>query len=136
MLAGAGVSLPADGGTCKPKCNKKWNSAPEFAARLGGFAFARQSPFPGERVADNGVEVVELRAPVERRPHARDIGHQRGRIAGAPCRDCDRKIALADAPHRLDYLEYRSAVAVAAIECCACAVTPQIGKRRRMRARE
>ena len=53
-----------------------------FGVRRRGVALARQPLFPGERMGDDGVEILELRAPVERRADAVDIGHQRGRIAG------------------------------------------------------
>src|SRR6185503_14975638 len=81
-----------------------------------GGAFGRQAALPGERMADDGVEVVELRPPVERRLDAGDVGDQRGRIAGPAAGALDREIAADRAPHRVDHLEHRGAAAVAAIE--------------------
>ena len=96
----------------------------------------RQPPFPGQRVGDDGIEIVELRPPVERRVDARHIGDQRGRITGAAAGNLDGKFAPAGAAHRLDHLEYRMAVAVAAVERGARAAAAQMRERRKMRARE
>src|ERR1039458_7095918 len=87
-------------------------------------------------MADDGVEVLELRAPVERSANAIDIGHQRGRIARSPSANLYDKIASADPPHRVDHLEHRRSATVAAVEGGALAAAAQIAKRGRMRPRE
>src|SRR6476661_7814090 len=93
-----------------------------------GGPLVRQPALPGERMADDGVEVVELRPPVECRLDAGHVGDQRGRIAGPAAGALDRKVAADRAPHRLDHLEYRGAAAVAAIEGRAGAPAAQIGE--------
>jgi len=46
-------------------------------------------------MGNDGVEVLELRPPVERRSDTVDIGHQRRRVAGAAGADLDREIVPA-----------------------------------------
>src|ERR1700674_4794385 len=112
------------------RANFAWRSAG------GAFAAAQQPPFPCQRMGDDGVEVLELRAPIESRANALDIGHQGRRIAGAASAYLHREVATACTPHRIDYLEHRRPAAIAAVECRAGAAAPQIGERRRMRTRE
>src|SRR3569832_122495 len=77
---------------------------------------AGQLAFPGERMRDDRVEVLELRLPVEARMDALDIGDQRRRIAVAARRDVDLEVDSADALDRGDHLEHQGAAAIAADE--------------------
>ena len=61
-----------------------------------GLQQLRQLVFPGQRVGDDGVEVLEAGLPVERRVNTGNVSHQGGRIARAPPFDLDREIDAAD----------------------------------------
>src|SRR6478736_5800092 len=55
--------------------------------RPGGLVRAREAAFPGERMRDDGAEIVVLRHPAQHRANARGVRHDCGRIAGAPSRE-------------------------------------------------
>ena len=74
-----------------------------------------QRLFPRKRVGYDGVDVVELRLPAEFRPGALGIGDDRRRIARPPAADAHVEIVADDALHRVDHLQHRIALAVAAI---------------------
>src|SRR5487761_2623114 len=115
MLAGADVPCLLTADFSSQKQVKRRNlplECPERSGR-GGFALSWQPAFPGEGMGDDGVEVLELRTPIERRTDAPDVGHQRRRIARPPAGDLDRKVAAAGALDRLDHLEHRRAVPIA-----------------------
>src|SRR5262249_36873299 len=82
----------------------------------GILAPPRQLLFPGERVSDDGVEILESGAPGQRSINAVDIGDQRRRVAGAAVGDIDAEITPTDAADRGDDLEHRGAAAVTAVE--------------------
>src|SRR5579885_342189 len=68
--------------------------------RLGARTLALgEQIFPCQRMGDDSIEVVVLRAPSESRADARDIGNQRGGIAGAARSETDREVVSA---HALD----------------------------------
>ena len=85
---------------------------------------------------NDGVEVLELGPPIERRTNAGNVGHQDGRIARSPSRHLDREIRPAHLLDRIDHLQHRGPAPVAAIEGRAGAAAPQIVERRRMRLRQ
>ncbi len=89
--------------------------------------------FPCKCVSDNGVEILKSRSPGERRSNAINIRNQYRRVAGTAGGNIDRKIATACAPHCVDHLEHRSAMAITAVEGRVDATTTQIGECRRMR---
>src|SRR5512135_340731 len=89
--------------------------------------------FPCKCVSDDGVEILKSRPPEERRSNAIDIRNQCRRVAGTAARDIDLKFDPAYAAYCVDHLEYRSAMAIAAVESRAGATTTQIGECRRMR---
>src|SRR6185437_1758951 len=97
-----------------PKSGEK----PGFANALPGTRRApgHQLTFPGERMAHDGIEIVELWPTVERCPNAAHVGHQRGRIAGAAPGRLDRKIVAAHTANCIDDFENRGAAAIAAIK--------------------
>src|SRR3569623_2039149 len=97
---------------------------------------AGQLAFPGERMRDDRVEVLELRLPVEARMDALDIGDQRRRIAVAARRDVDLEVDAADALDRRAPLAHRGAAAIAAVEGRADAARTQMRERGRMRGDE
>src|SRR6266550_1961851 len=84
----------------------------------------------------NDIEIVELRRPAKLSAQARAVGDDRCRIAGAAGGEPYSKIAPAHVLDRLDHLEDRGAVPVAAIERFAAAAAAQVRQRRRMRADE
>src|SRR3954469_4058826 len=87
-------------------------------------------------MADDGIEVVELRRPAELGANARRIRYDRHRVAGTARRKPYGKITAAHSLHGLDHFEHRIAVPIAAIECLARPAAAQMRKRRDMRARE
>src|SRR5882757_9582936 len=95
-----------------------------------------QLVFPRQRMADDGVEVFELRRPVE--PFADPL---RGRdrhddIAGPAAAELDRERMADTAGHGIEHFANRIAAAVAAIERLARAARAEIVQRRAMRARQ
>ena len=82
------------------------------------------------------VEIVELRRPAELRAQAPAVGDDRGRIACAAAGEPHGKVAPAHALDRLDHLQNRGAVPIAAVERLAFAAAAQMPQRRQMGARE
>src|SRR3954452_5304401 len=95
-----------------------------------------QPPLPGERMRHNGVEVLELRRPVERGADAADIGHEADRIAGPASDHLHRQLQPGDALDGGDHLQQLIAVAIAAVERHRSAAAAQMRQRRAMRTRE
>src|SRR5262249_29070707 len=83
---------------------------------FGGGAPVRQRALPGERVADDGRQIIELGPPAERRANLIGAGDEGGGIAGTRRRVEHREILAGDLLHGIDDLEHRIAAAVAAIE--------------------
>jgi hypothetical protein len=107
-MAGMGISLPAGKEIIKIKLRRR-KTAKTAWFPIGGSC--RLSPgsqlfFPGKRVRNDGIEVLELRSPGQRRTDAVYICHQRGRITGAPRRNLNRKVASACPPHRADNFKH------------------------------
>src|SRR5712692_10544000 len=91
---------------------------------------------PGERVRDDGRQVVELRLPRERRPDAVGGGDDASRIAGPALGEVDLEVDARYALDGVDHLEHREAAAVAAIERRRRAAATQMGERIGMRAHQ
>src|SRR5437867_2444611 len=87
-----------------------------LTARHGEFTHVGEPAFPRQGMLDNDVEIVELRRPAELSAQAPAVGDDRRRIAGAAGGEPHGKIAPAHAFDRLDHVEDRGAVSVAAIE--------------------
>ena len=97
-----------------------WAPNERPASRRAGRARVRsaaivQAPLPIERLPDDLVEIVALRAPAQLAPHALGLGDDRRRVAGAPPDMVDREIDAGDALDDVDDFLDRRAVAVAAI---------------------
>ena len=95
----------------------------------------QKSALPCQRVRDDGGEIVELRLPSERGRDAVACRDDLRRIARPAAGELDLEIDAGDALDRIDHLEHRKAVAVAAIERRRGAAAAQIGERVGMRAR-
>src|SRR5579864_4437232 len=63
-----------------------------------------QPALPVERLSDDGVEVVALGTPAQRRPDEIRLGDNRGGIAGAPSGDIHLEVDAGDAPDDVDDL--------------------------------
>ena len=92
--------------------------------------------FPGERVADDRVEVVKLRSPVQHLTDAVCGGDRHHDVAGAAVGKVHREIAADGMANRVQHFADRIAAAVAAIQRRADVAAAQIIQRRKMRARE
>src|SRR5262249_22220184 len=105
-----------------------------FSSRIGGFPVdsaiaGRKLLFPGERVGDDSIEIVEMWFPVERRAGAVRGGDDLRRIAEPAWTKLDLEIDAGDALDGVDHLEHREAPPVAAIECGRGAAAAQVGER-------
>src|SRR5262249_3582394 len=105
-------------------------------ARLSGIAGLCEAALPGERMLDDGVEMVELWSPTKVCAQARAVGDDCGGVAGPAAGELDGKIALAHALDRVEHLEHRLAVAVAAVVGRIVSTGAQMRQRRRMCAHE
>src|SRR5262249_20841423 len=95
-----------------------------------------QPALPVERLFDDGVEVVALRAPAERGADEIGLGDDRGGIAGAPARDIHLEVDARDALDDVDHLADGITASVAAITRKALAAASEIGERGHMRVDE
>ena len=85
--------------------------------------------FPGERVSDDGLEVVQSGFPSKRLLDSLGARDQHRRIARAPVLQACFEIDAGDPLYRLDDLQHGIAAAVAAIESRACPTSSQIVER-------
>jgi hypothetical protein len=102
MRASAG---PSDEGGSDLLCGSSALSPHRSGLGAGSRAAIHQLPFPGKRMPRDGVDVVELRRPVEQRADAAGVGHHGGRIARSPVAQADREVDPGDALDRLDHLQ-------------------------------
>ena len=114
---GAGVKItPAPRCVCDQRC---------YAA---GHALL-QGRFPGERVSDDGLEIVQSGFPSKRLLNSLSSRDQHRRIARAPVLQACFEVDAGNPLYRLDDLQHGKAAAVAAIESCACPTSSQIVER-------
>src|SRR5581483_11241737 len=109
------IAPPADGEPvhCPASASISSENTGSDRGFSGGPAFARdwralrhQLALPGERVAHDGVEIVELRRPAQHLADARGGGHNRDRIAGPARRHAHGKRMAHGAADRLNHFEY------------------------------
>src|SRR5262245_41510947 len=80
-------------------------------------AGARQKlALPCQRVANDGLQVIEMRLPFEQRAGPVGSRHDLCGVAGPPARECDLKVDAGDPLYRLDDFEHGKTTAVTAIE--------------------
>src|SRR6185436_7572025 len=87
-------------------------------------------------MADDGVEVVELRFPAQRLSDAVGGSDRHRPVAGAAAGELNREVMTGGAADRVEHLAHRIAAAVAAIERRAGAALAKIFERREMRTGE
>src|SRR5690349_7279905 len=92
--------------------------------------------FPGQRMADDGVEIVELRVPVQHFADAICGGDRHHDIAGPARAEVHRERMADRAANRIQHLPYRIAAPVTAVEGGAGAAVAEIRQSRDMGARE
>src|SRR5579875_953691 len=107
-----------------PNRMRAGHRAPEVGATLP--RIAQQSLLPGERGADDRVEIVEPRLPAERRADPLGASDEQGRIAFAARLLPDREPSAADALDTRKHFTDAVAVAVAAVEHGRLAATAQV----------
>ena len=88
-----------------------------------------QPPFPAKSMADDGVEIIETRLPVENLADALRFCHDRHHVPCPAQSHAHRKIYLRHVLDRTNHIEHGEAVAVTAIEDFALAATPKVAKR-------
>src|SRR5262245_21209682 len=78
---------------------------------------ARQKlALPCQRVAHDGLQVVEMRLPFEQRTGTIRSRHDLCRVPGSPAGERDLEVDARDPLYRLDHLEHGETAAVTAIE--------------------
>src|SRR2546421_5259581 len=84
----------------------------------------------------DGLDIVVLRRPVQRRTDKAGIRNHGHDVAGPARGVLDREIAPADAPHRLDGFEYGMAVAATTIQRHSGTAATQVRQRRTISLRK
>src|ERR1700674_1611040 len=84
---------------------------------------------PGERMADDQIDIVEPGLPAEDGADAAGLGDDFRRVAGPARREAHGEIATRHAPHGFDHVHHREAAAVAAVEYEAVAAGAQVLER-------
>ena len=87
-------------------------------------------------MADDGLQIIEMRLPFERGPGTVGGRDDVGRIARPPASELDLEVDAGDALHGLDHIEHGKATAITAIERRRGAAAAQIAERIRMRGNE
>ena len=87
-------------------------------------------------MADDGLQIVEMRLPIERGPGTVGGRDDAGRIARPPARELDLEVDARYALHGLDYVEHGKATAISAIKRRRGAAAAQIRERIGMRGDE
>src|SRR6185436_16675553 len=100
------------------------------------FALGYKTAFPGERMADDGAEVVEFRRPAQQLADTGGGGDRDDDVSGPALAEIHREIVPDGEADRIQHLADRIAAAVAAVERGAHAVRPQIVQRSKVRAGE
>src|SRR5437763_4098316 len=116
MVANSIRALPDRSATKAARTGLSGAASASQADGYRGCAHVGQPALPGERMRDDGIEVVEFGRPAELPAQAAAVGDNRRRVAGAAARKPHGKIAAAHALDRVDHGQNGTAVPVAAVE--------------------